>query len=230
MNGKRLWPEREAFDKGIFSAMPEEDWRNSTGFGPPVIFEKKRILFRENDPASSVYIVGSGLMKTFKSPSGNRVQIVCILGPGDVLGTEALSRDKYSGSAASLTRSMLFRFDKSDFLDFISRRPTLSVKLIDLLIRSNTSLQTLLCDLGTKKALPRVASCLLLFMDKQVPAGEVHPFNLPISRQEMGAFLGLSPETVSRQLKDLTTSRVIKLDHRRLTVLDLKNLRSIAQT
>jgi CRP/FNR family transcriptional regulator len=82
---------------------------------------------------------------------------------------------------------------------------------------------------GTKKALPRVASCLLLFMEKQVEPGQSRPFNLPISRQEMGAFLGLSPETVSRQLKDLTTSRVIRLEHRRLTVLDLGHLKSIAQ-
>jgi CRP/FNR family transcriptional regulator len=66
-------------------------------------------------------------------------------------------------------------------------------------------------------------------MEKQVKPGESHPFNIPISRQEMGAYLGLSPETVSRQLKDLSASRVIRLDHRRLTVLDLKHLRSIAQ-
>jgi CRP-like cAMP-binding protein len=45
----------------------------------------------------------------------------------------------------------------------------------------------------------------------------------------MGAFLGLSPETVSRQLKDLSSSRVIKLEHRRLTVLDLNHLKSIAK-
>jgi CRP/FNR family transcriptional regulator len=66
-------------------------------------------------------------------------------------------------------------------------------------------------------------------MKKQVKPGETRPFQLPISRQEMGAFLGLSPETVSRQLKDLTSSRVIRLDHRRLTVLNLDHLRSIAQ-
>ncbi len=229
MNGKRLWPERKVFEKGIFSAMPEEDWRSSTEFCSPIIFEKKRILYRENDPATDIYLVGGGLIKTFKSPTRNRVQIVNILGPGDVVGADALTRVDYISSAASLLRSLLFKFEKNVFLDFISRKPALSVKLIDLLNRDNAALQTLLCDLGTKKALPRVASCLLLFMNKQVRAGEVHPFNLPISRQEMGAFLGLSPETVSRQLKDLSTSRVIRLEHRRLTVLDLKNLKSIAQ-
>jgi CRP/FNR family transcriptional regulator len=229
MNGKRLWPEREAFSKGIFSAMPEDDWRNSTELGPPTIIEKKRILYRENDPAANVYIVGGGLIKTFKCSTGNRTQIVNILGPGDVVGTEALTREKHINSSASLLRSMLFRMDKNRFLDFINRKPALSVKLIDLLNGENAALQTLLCDLGTKKALPRVASCLLQFMNKQVGSANTHPFNLPISRQEMGAYLGLSPETVSRQLKDLSTSRVIRLEHRRLTVLDLKNLKSIAQ-
>ena len=65
-------------------------------------------------------------------------------------------------------------------------------------------------------------------MDKQAGDGRSEPFNLPISRQEMGAFLGLSPETVSRQLKGLVTTRVIRLDHRRLTILDVSQLRRIA--
>lgn len=229
MNGKRLWPEREAFAKGIFSAMPEDDWKNLTYLPPPSVIEKKRILYREGDAATDIFIVGGGLIKTFKCPNGNRTQIINIMGPGDVVGTEALTRGNYISSSASLARSLVFRIEKNTFLDFINRKPALFVKLIELLNRDNAALQTLLCDLGTKKALPRVASCLLLFMNKQVRAGEVRPFNIPISRQEMGAFLGLSPETVSRQLKDLSTSRVIRLEHRRLTVLDLKNLKSIAQ-
>lgn len=228
MNGKRLWPDHEVFAKGIFSAMSEDDWRNSTELGTPSIIEKKRHLYREGEPAANVYIVGGGLVKTFKCPSGNRTQIVNILGPGEVAGSEALTRDEYINSASSLSRSLVFTIGKNAFLDFISRKPALSVMLIELLNRENAALQALLCDVGTKKALPRVASCLLLFMDKQIGTEKVRPFNLPISRQEMGAFLGLSPETVSRQLKDLSTSRVIRLEHRRLTVLDLKNLKSIA--
>jgi len=229
MNGKRHWPERGVFSHGVFSALPEEDWRASPGIPPPEHFDKKTALFRDGDPATHIYLIGGGLVKTFKSPSGNRVQIVNILGPGDVVGTEALTRTEYCESAATLARSLLFKCEKNRFHDFVRARPALSVALIKLLNRDNASLQTLLCDLGTKKALPRVASCLLLFMEKQVKPGETRPFNLPISRQEMGAYLGLSPETVSRQLKDLTSSRIIRLDHRRLTVLDLDNLKSIAQ-
>lgn len=229
MNGKRLWPERDVFSHGIFSALPEEDWKSSPGINPPVLFDKKTSLFRDGDPATHVYLIGGGLVKTFKNPASGRVQIVNILGPGDLVGVEALTRPDYCESAATLSRTLLFKCKKQPFLEFVSKKPALSVALITLLNRENAALQTLLCDLGTKKALPRVASCLLLFMEKQVKPGESRPFNLPISRQEMGSLLGLSPETVSRQLKDLTSSRVIRLDHRRLTVLDLDHLKSIAQ-
>jgi CRP/FNR family transcriptional regulator len=230
MNGKRPWPEHGVFSKGIFSALPEEDWRTSTSIPPPKFFEKKIELFRDGEPAEHVYLVGSGLVKTFKKPASNRVQIVNILGPGDIVGAEVLTCEDYCESAATLSRSLLFECEKQRFLEYVSAKPALSVALIELLNRKTAALQSLLCDLGTKKALPRVASCLLLFMEKQVLPGEKRPFNLPISRQEMGAFLGLSPETVSRQLKDLTSSRVIRLDHRRLTVLNVDHLKSIAQT
>jgi CRP-like cAMP-binding protein len=229
MNGKRHWPEGDVFAHGIFSALPEAEWKSSPGIPAPIFLDRKKTLFNEGDPSTHVYLVGGGLIKTFKNPAGDRVQIVNILGPGDVVGAAALTRTHYCESATTLLRSLLFECEKARFLDFVRTRPSLSVALIEHLSRENAALQTLLCDLGTKKALPRVASCLLLFMEKQVKRGEVRPFNIPISRQEMGALLGLSPETVSRQLKDLASSRVIRLDHRRLTVVDLDRLKSIAQ-
>jgi CRP/FNR family transcriptional regulator len=66
-------------------------------------------------------------------------------------------------------------------------------------------------------------------MERQSGLNENKPFNLPISRQEMGELVGLSPETISRQLKDLISLKVIKLEHKRLTILDLTQLKAIAQ-
>lgn len=229
MNGKRPWPGRDAFAKGIFTALPEYEWKAAKDIVTPSIVDKKRLLFREGEAARHIYIVGGGLVKTYKSPSDDRIQIVNILGPGDVAGAESLTHSFYANSAAALARALVLKSDRQAFLDFIHQNPTLFDALLENLNLENAALQTQLARVGTKKALPRVASCLLLFMEKQVEPGQSRPFNLPISRQEMGAFLGLSPETVSRQLKDLSTSRVIKLEHRRLTVLDLGHLQSIAQ-
>lgn len=228
MNGKQPILPPSVFSSGIFAALPEGEWRSSPGWPRATLIERKTPLFSEGTPASDVYLVCSGLIKTFKSPSRDRVQIINIASGGDVLGTAALSRDTYQASATALTRSIVFRVPRDYFLDFMNRKPQVSIALIRMMNDEFQRIHDLLVDLGTKKALPRVASCLLLFMEKQHGGDSPEPFNIPISRQEMGAFLGLSPETVSRQLKSLVTGRIIKLDHKRLTVTNLNQLKSIA--
>jgi len=156
------------------------------------------------------------------------VQIINIVSAGDVLGVSALSRDIYQESAATLTRSVVHKIPRAAFLEFMLKRPEVAVMLIRMMNQEFARVHSLIVDLGTKKALPRVASCLLLFMEKQIGSGKLEPFYLPISRQEMGAFLGLSPETVSRQLKGLANAKIIRLDHKRLTVVNLDQLRSVA--
>ena len=229
MNGKQPWPKADVFSQGIFAALPESEWGPQSSFPPPVVYERKTPLFLEGQRASDVYLIGGGLIKTYKNPSHNRVQIIGILGAGDVVGTEALTRGLYNQSASVLLRSLVFKCNKEFFLEFIARKPEVSLTLIQMLNREFGNIQSLICDLGTKKALARVASCLLLIMEKQVEPSETRVFNLPISRQEMGALLGLSPETVSRQLKDLTSSKVIRLEHKRMTILKLDRLKAIAQ-
>lgn len=229
MNGKQPWPKPEVFSQGIFAAIPESEWGSKSGFPPPVVYERKTPLFLEGQRATDIYLIGGGLIKTYKNPSRNRVQITGMLGPGDVVGTEALARGSYTQSASVLSRSLIFKCNKDFFLEFMHRKPEVSLTLIQMLNREFGNIQSLICDLGTKKALARVASCLLFIMEKHQEPSETRVFNLPISRQEMGAFLGLSPETVSRQLKDLTSSKVIRLEHKRMTILKLDRLKAIAQ-
>ena len=228
MNGKRLRLEPGVFGRGIFAALSEEEWWGIPGLGDPIGYDRKTLIYEQGAPASHVYLLCSGLIKTFRSPAADRVQIINIHSGGEVLGVEALSRDTYTESASSLFRAIVFRFSREAFLEVISQRPALSVTLIRMMNIEFERIRSLIVDLGTKRALPRVASCILLFMEKQLGKSRAEPFNLPISRQEMGAFLGLSPETVSRQLKGLVTSRIIRLDHRRLTVINVDQLRSIA--
>lgn len=235
MNNKQSSSGENRFSKGIFSAIPAEDWISSSGFQPPVPIERKSALYWEGDPASHVYLVESGLIKTFKRPANDRVQIIRIASAGDVLSADGISRDSYQESAASLTRASVYKIPRDQFMGFLMNRPKLAVKLAQMMNEEFARFQSLIVNLGTKKALPRVSSCLLLFMEKQTDwdPGQGHnpePFTLPISRQDMGAFLGLSPETVSRQLKELVKRRVIRLDHKRLTVLNYRQLCAIAES
>lgn len=229
MNAKQPWPKSETFSAGIFAALTEEEWRSMTGFPTPIVYNRKTTLFLEGRPATHIYLVGNGLVKTYKKASRDRVQIVGILRVGDVAGAAALTRDVYLESASALTRSLIFKCEKEFFLDFIKHKSEVALALIQTINRESAELRSLLCDMGTKMALSRVASCLVFIMERQIEVSENRPLNLPVSRQEMGELVGLSPETISRQLKDLISSKVIKLEHKRLTILDLTQLKAIAQ-
>jgi len=228
MNGKQTVLSEDVFSRGIFAALPRDEWKTLSGFPTPVTFERKTAVFNEGDRATHIYLLHSGLIKTFKTPSHNRTQIVGISGGGDVLGAEALTRSAYQQSAMTITGAVISSVNKEYFLNFMNQKAALSVALIRAMTEEIDRVQTMIVNLGTKKAISRVASCILMFMGKQLGEGISEPFTLPISRQEMGAFLGLSPETVSRQLKMLVGRRLIRLDHKRCEVLSLGQLRALA--
>lgn len=230
MNGKRIRLDSEIFSRGIFAALPASEWHDLIRDSPPRSLERKKLLYQEGDVATHIYIPASGLIKTYQSPAPDRDQIINILGVGDVLGVETVCGMHHRESAAALARTTVLALPGEQFTELLSHRPVLARALIRSLCEENGRVHSLVVNLGTKKALPRVASCILYFMERQNEKMTPEPFNIPISRQEMGSYLGLSPETVSRQLKGLVTSRIIRLDHRRLTVLNLDQLRSIART
>jgi CRP/FNR family transcriptional regulator len=228
MNAKQVRIEPGAFARGVLSALSESEWMSLLDDTSATTIERKSRLYREGEAATHIYIVASGLLKTFKTPAADRGQIINIFGPGDVLGVEAICGRRHHTSATALARSTVLAIAADTFLREMEHRPGLARALMRVLCEESERVDELVVNLGTKKALPRVASCILLFMERQTDGHRPEPFNIPISRQEMGAYLGLSPETVSRQLKGLVTSRVIRLDHRRLTILNVDTLRSIA--
>ncbi len=215
------------FELGVFAALDPDTWRS--GLPPPEGVARRTTLAREGEDADDVLLVASGLVKSYRAPTPRRRQIVAFAGPGDVIGAESLARRPWGTTWETVTRCTLFRIPSARFERLVADHPRLALALIRAADDESRRLRSLLVDLGTKRAGARVASCILLFQDRQAGARRREPFNLPISRQEMGAMLGLSPETVSRQLRRLVDARVIRVDHRRMTVLDSRRLRALAE-
>ena len=228
MTMKKPHLDEAAFKTGIFKALTRDEWRITAQLPSAITHPRKSTVFVDGENAGFIYLVGSGLIKAFRSPMEDRVQIINIFGTGDIVGAEALTQDVYCHSASTLNNTVVFRYTRDIFRELMFKFPKLAMAVVDQLHSSNTRLQTLIVDLGTKKALQRVASCIIRFSHRNSDAGRREPFTLPISRQEMGSLLGLSPETVSRQIKDLTDARVIRIQHKRVTVLDHNQLLKIA--
>ncbi len=170
----------------------------------------RQVVFHEGDEATHVFNITSGSVALSKSMADGRRQITGFLGAGDFLGFGAGS--EYSLSAETLTEVHACRFTKRNFQQLLERIPTLEHRLLSLAENELETAQDQILLLGRKTAMERIASFLLLQAARMRARGMTdNPVLLPMTRAEVGDYLGLTIETVSRCFTKLRKLDVIGL-------------------
>ncbi len=178
--------------------------------------------------------VVKGVVKLTKSLDDGRQQIVGLAFPPDFLGRAFHPEAQYFAEAA--TDVELCTFPKDGFEKFLHEHPKLEHRLLEHTLSELDACREWALLLGRKSAEEKVASFLLMIA-KRVPrigcshSGDPGPtrFALPLSRAEMADFLGLTIETVSRQITKLKSRGVIELvSTRDLAVPSLTKLETVA--
>ena len=178
--------------------------------------------------------VASGVVKLSKLLVDGRQQIVGLLFPPDFLGRVFAAHSPYSAEAA--TRVKLCCYRRSDFENMLRDHPGMKQHLFEHTLDKLDKAQDWMVLLGRKTAEERVASLLYLLAtrsklapDGEQPEGFVKGFELHLKREEMADFLGLTYETVIRQIKALNNKSIIELSGRRkFAVPDLEALKAAA--
>ena len=192
-------------------------------------FERDRCVFCEGEVASSYFKVVSGAVRLFKTLVDGRRQIVGFALPGDFFGL-ALQSD-YSFSAEAVDDAVVLRFARPRIetmaADFVRR----GCSLVDLLTSELMAAQDQMLLLGRKTAIERVATFLVMMAERARPAGgDDHAIELPMSRQDIADYLGLTLETVSRSINQLKRSGLIALPHpNRVVIRRSPALRNLGQ-
>ncbi len=175
-----------------------------------------------------------GVIKLTKTLADGRQQIVGLQFPPDFLGRIYSEETPYFAEAA--TNVELCAFPKDGFEVMLKRYPGLQHRLFENTLNELDSAREWMLLLGRKTAQEKVAS-LLLMMAKRAPTiGCSHTeemnfaqFSLTLTRADLADFLGLTLETVSRQITRLKTAGVIELiDNREIVVPNLEALEEIA--
>lgn len=167
-------------------------------------------LFDEGEPAGYVYSVTAGAMKLYKLLPDGRRQVTGFLYPGDFLGLAA--QDLYAYSAEAVTHAMLCRFPRKRLEELFERFPKMERRLLGMAGHELVAAQEQMLLLGRKTAKEKIASFLLSLSRRAVQRGQPgNPISLPMSRNDIGDFLGLTTETVSRSFTLLKTSGLISL-------------------
>ncbi|MDR6288181.1 CRP-like cAMP-binding protein [Inquilinus ginsengisoli] len=177
-----------------------------TALGAVATLRRGTAAYREGDLASHWYRVVSGTGCTSKLLPDGRRQIGAFLHAGDFFGFEALQEHGFAAEA--LTDMVVIRYPRQRAESAGDADPTLNAFLREIACRSLTCAYERLLTLGRRTATERVAS-FLLELASTAPDGRT--VSLAMSRSDIGDYLGLTLETVSRTLAALKHDDLIDM-------------------
>ena len=180
--------------------------------GATMVYPRNTEIFGENEPADYLYKVVSGSVRTYKILSDGRRQVGGFYLPGDLFGLEFADEHTLSAEAISDTKVMVVK--RSALTALAGHDALIAQQLFNLTGRELRRAQDRILLL-VKSAQERVAS-FLLEMAERVSGNSIE---LPMSRQDIADYLGLTIETVSRTLTSLECASAIEVPTSRRIVL-----------
>ena len=181
--------------------------------GASMSYARNSEIYGENEPADYVYKVVSGAVRTYRVLNDGRRQIGAFYLPGDILGLE--TGDEHTFSAEAICETTIMVFKRSALMNQAQRDADTAGQLWAVTARELQRAQNHMLLL-IKSAQERVASFLLEMAQR---LASVEAVELPMSRQDITDYLGLTIETVSRTLTQLESSAAIAVPSSRRIVL-----------
>jgi CRP/FNR family transcriptional regulator len=169
--------------------------------------------------------VFSGVSSISKSMEDGRTQMVGLLLGSDFVGRPGRETAPYDVTAVSAVTLCCFR--RRPFENLIASTPNVAKRLLEMALDELDAAREWMLLLGRKTAREKIASLLVLIARRSQPTGSsrVLPFELPLTREMMGNYLGLTLETVSRQISALKAEGLIEMDgNRAIVVPDMARL------
>lgn len=172
--------------------------------GTRMVLRRHQPLFQEGDEADAVYRVVSGAVRTSRVMPDGRRYVADFLFPGDFMGLN--DRQVRTVTAEALCDVILIRYSRRQFNSSIEADRCLGRMILSILSGGLTSAQERMLLLGRKTAVERVASFLLMMADRN----ESDRIELPMTREDIADYLGLTIETVSRTISLFKAKNIIR--------------------
>lgn len=187
-------------------------------------------LVREGDDDNLIFTVTTGCFKSYKQLADGRRQIMGFYFPGDFIGLSGSNH--YQVDVEAVTQSSACQMRRSDLKLLSKQIPKIENRLYDLTSDALAELQGQLLLLGRKTAQERLATFIMMLADRAAEeAGEpASTVDVPMTRQDIADFLGLTIETVSRTFSALRKTGVIGTETKgRIDILDHDGLSLMAE-
>ncbi|MEN9538580.1 MAG: hypothetical protein RLZZ126_815 [Pseudomonadota bacterium] len=186
---------------------------------------KGQLLFRQGDRFSALYAIRSGFLKTRTAAADGKDQVTGFHMAGEIVGMDGVTGDQHACDAIALEDSELCELPFGS-LETLSREVTALQRHVHrIMSREIVRENDLLLLLGHARAEERMASFLLNLLQRHRARGfSSSELVLRMTREEIGSYLGLTLETVSRSLSRLASQGVIQVRQKHLKILDATRL------
>lgn len=182
-------------------------------------------LYRANDPFQSVYAIRAGSFKTVVMHRDGREQVTGFHLAGEVLGLDGLGTEVHSSDAIALEDGSVCIIPYALLESLCAESRTLQQQVLRMMSGEIVRESSLMMLLGTMSAEQRVASFLLNVSNRMKARGySAAEFNLRMTREEMGNFLGMKLETVSRMFSKFQRDGLVQTHGKQIHIMNLDAL------
>jgi len=198
-----------------------------------IVYARRRVkrgesLFNSGDGFSAVYAVRSGFFKTSLIGNDGREQVTGFFMGGELIGLDGIGAGAYNGTAIALEDSEVCVLPYTLIEEMAREVPALQRHLHAVLAREIVRDHGVMMLLGSMRAEERLATFLLNLSKRFVRRGySASDFHLRMTREEIGSFLGLKLETVSRLFSQFQKDGYIEVAQKHVRIVDIAGLERI---
>ena len=187
-------------------------------------------LYRTGDRFRAIYAIRGGSIKTSLLTDDGRIQVTGFHVPGKVLGLDAIVTSQYNCEAAALETTGVCEVPFSRFEELSRKIPDLQYKMLKIMSQEILDNRELMLLLGKMNGEERLATYLLSMSNGLEKRGSPSiQFNMSMSRSDIGNYLGMAEETISRIFTRFQEEGLITLQRRHVTINDPDRLGAIAR-
>ncbi|MFN3579664.1 MAG: fumarate/nitrate reduction transcriptional regulator Fnr [Pseudomonas sp.] len=191
--------------------------------------KKGELLFRQGDPFASIYALRSGAIKTFSLSDNGEEQITGFHLASELIGLSGMDSERYPVSAVALETTSVCEIPFERLDDLTASMPMLRKQVMRLMSREIRDDQQMMLLLSKKTADERIATLLINLSARFRARGySARSFRLAMSRNEIGNYLGLAVETVSRVFTRFQQQGLIAAEGKQIDILEHTELCALA--
>lgn len=194
------------------------------------VYRKGQVIFYEGNSPMGLYCVNTGKIKIYKTGSSGKEQIVRLAKPGDLLGYRALiGDDVYTATAEALEDATVCFLDKKNFQQVIEHAPDIPNQILRNLCNELRDAENFIQSMAQKSVRERLAEVLLILRKKYgMDPQDQAVLGVTLTREDIANITGTAIETAIRLLSDMKEEGLIAFEGRRIRILDMDGLISVA--